>query len=343
MVLRGLGSPATAPADGWFRTAAAGAATVAVLSPAWIQLGEHASLNSEAVAQQRTADATQGAQLDRLLATVRRDGGGRVYAGMPNNWGSTFTVGQVPVFKYLERRDIDEVGYTIRTASLMTDPEFYFNEANRSDYRLFGVRYLILPAGQKPPVAAQRLQTEGRYTLWTLANGYVQLGQIAGTLRADRTNVGLRSIPLLDSALAQDNRYLRVAWGSGAASTLPRLPRRPGSPGQVASERADLEQGRVTATVDLGQAGLVVLSASYDPGWSATIDGRPARTLMVAPALVATQTPAGVHTVTFRYAGDGDYPLLFALSALALLLAALSGRVPASRSRSQRLRSRPPP
>jgi hypothetical protein len=42
----------------------------------------------------------------------------------------------------------------LRTASLMTDPEYYFDDRDLSDYRLFGIRYLILPAGQQPPVRA---------------------------------------------------------------------------------------------------------------------------------------------------------------------------------------------
>jgi hypothetical protein len=55
-------------------------------------------------------------------------------------------VGGVPVFKYLESSDVDEVGYTLRTASPMTDPEYYFDEISPRDYILFGVRYLILPS-----------------------------------------------------------------------------------------------------------------------------------------------------------------------------------------------------
>jgi hypothetical protein len=59
---------------------------------------------------------------------------------MPSNWGQDFTVGEVPVFKYLESRDVDEAGYTLRTASLMTDPEYHFDDRNPSDYQLFGIR-----------------------------------------------------------------------------------------------------------------------------------------------------------------------------------------------------------
>ena len=124
------------------------------VSPAWTQLLTFDRDNAKAIGAQRAYDQLLGGQLDPLIAIIKRDGGGRVYAGMPSNWGETFRVGDVPVFKYLESRDVDEVGYTLRTASLMTDPEFYFDERNPSDYRLFGIRYLILPPAHAPPVPA---------------------------------------------------------------------------------------------------------------------------------------------------------------------------------------------
>ena len=64
--------------------------------------------------------------------------------------------------------------------------------------------------------------------------------------------------------------------------------------------------------------GVVVLSASFDPGWTATIDGHAGPVQMVAPALVGARVPAGVHRILFRYVGFSDYPWLFALSAIAL-------------------------
>ncbi|HEV3381692.1 MAG TPA: hypothetical protein VG142_12010 [Trebonia sp.] len=54
----------------------------------------------------------------------------------------------------------------------------------------------------------------------------------------------------------------------------------------VSSESVDLDDGEVTATVRMRRA-------SYDPGWAATVNGRPEPTLMVAPALVAVDVPAG--------------------------------------------------
>jgi hypothetical protein len=300
---------------------------VVVLAPAWLQLDASGHHDSTAIAAQRRADSTQGAQLDRLIAVINREGSGRTYAGMPTNWGQQFTVGTVPVFKYLESRDVDEVGYTLRTASLMTDPESFFNDRQPSDYRLFGVRYLILPAGTQPPVRARPVMRSGPYRLWSLNSpGYIQAGQIVGAMSANRTNVGVRSIPLLDSGLAADGAYLGVRYdtdGGGGASRVPAAPSQ-ALAGAVRVQHADLGDGRASATVQMRRPGVAVLSASYDPGWTATVNGQPQRTRMVAPALIAVDVPAGTSHVTFHFHGYSDYPAWLALGALTLAIIAIA-------------------
>ncbi len=328
--------------------AAALVAAVAVLAPAWLQLGAYDHHDGAAIAAQRRADAAEGAELDRLLAVVKRDGAGRTYAGMPSNWGQSFTVGAVPVFKYLESQDIDEVGYTLRTASLMTDPEYYFDERDLSDYRLFGIRYLLLPAGKEPPVPARLVMRSGPYVLWTIdGDSYVQVGHIVGEVAANRTNVGTRSIQLLHSGLGAAGAYLSVKWGPGSRGygRLPPVPRRssagaPGEIGVVRAERAHLDYGEASATLEMRSRGVAVLSVSYDPGWTATVNGRRRPTRMVAPALVAVDVPAGTDHVVFRFHGYSDYPELFALSGLALAVFALA---PAGPWPKRRPRSLPAP
>jgi len=300
-------------------------AGIVVLAPAWLQLGSYDRHAGAAIAAQRRADDTQGAALDRLLAVIKRDGGGRTYAGMPSNWGRSFTVGAVPVFKYLESRDVDEVGYTLRTASLMTDPEFFFDDGNPSDYRLFGIRYLILPAREQPPVRARLAMRSGPYWLWTIDGaGYVQTGRIVGRISANRTDVGTRSVALLRSGLAGDGAYLGVRYGSGGGGDGSLPPAGPQSfAGAVSAQSADLDAGEAAATVRMGSPGVAVLSASYDPGWTATVNGRSQPTRMVAPALVAVNVPAGTDHVVFRFHGYRDYPWLLALGLLTLAIVAV--------------------
>ena len=301
-------------------------AIVGLLAPAWLQLDSYDARNAAAIRFQRHADATDGASINRLIDAIRRDGGGRVYAGLPSNWGADFTVGAVPVFKYLESADIDEVGYTLRTASLMTDPEYHFVERNPSDYRLFGVHYLLLPSGMEPPVPARLLQREGAYTLWTRGqSGYLQAGALVGAVAANRTNIGSRTIDLLRGHLAQHDEYLRVNFDRRQVRLAPPAHHRKATTATVRAQTDNLAGGQVGATVTLTHPGVVVLSASFDPGWSVTVDGRPQVTEMLAPALVGASVPAGTHRIAFRYRGYSAYPLLLVLSGLTLLGAALGG------------------
>lgn len=334
--LRGLKRATDGRGPGWATTVLgdpralaliAPVALIIVLAPAWLQLGAYDRHNAASISSQRRADATQGAELDRLLALIRARGGGRVYAGLPSNWGIDFTVGAVPVFKYLESRDVDEVGYTLRTASLMTDPEYYFDEDNPGDYQLFGVHYLVVPSAYLPPVRARLMLRAGPYSLWSIGSaGYVHVGRITGRLEANRADVGVRSIPLLRSRLPEHGEYLRVSFGhdGGRPGRPPPPGPRPGAgfAGTVIAEADNVRQGQVVATVRMRRPGVVVLSASFDPGWTAFVDGHEQSTEMVAPALVSATVPAGTHTVVFRYRGFQGYSLLFTLCALTMVVLA---------------------
>lgn len=313
-------------------------ALVAALLPAWSQLADVDRQNRTDIVLQRASDARQGREVDRLIATAARDGPGRIYAGGPTNWGMTFYVGQVQVYKYLAKRDVDEVGFALRTASLMTGPEYYFADDNPSGYRLLGIRYLILPAAMTPPVPARRLMSAGPYVLWaTQVRGYLGVGTTVGTIAEDRTNVGLRSIPLLTSPLPLEGRYLTVHWGSRRQTPVSYAGGGTVHAGTVVRERDDLTRGEVSATVRMRRSGLLVLSASFDPGWQVRVDGNTHRPIMVAPALPAVRLPPGTSTVTFRYRAPGDVvPLLAVSGAWLLLLAGWAAR------EGFRYRARPP-
>jgi len=300
-------------------------ALVVVLTPAWSSLDTYDAHNATNIGLQAQADAQQDRHIDELLAYVRDHPRGRVYAGLPTNWGQDFLVGAVPVFKYLESKDVDEVGYTLRTASLMTDPEYYFDETNPGDYPLFGIGYVITPSAMVPPVEADRVLCSGTYCLWALPDrGYIHVYDTTGVLEATRADVGSQSVTLLDSPLLREERDLTVAFNGhpGADPTAPDAAALQGPPGRVIAEHADLENGAAHAVVTTNRKATVVLSTSYDPGWSATVDGHPAPTVMVAPALVGVVVGPGVHTVVFSYSGYGSYDALLALALTVLVVLA---------------------
>jgi hypothetical protein len=294
-----------------------------VLAPAWTSMDTFNDGNATNVSFQATSDAQESTHIERLLDYVRAHPRGRVYAGAPTNWGMDFTIGEVPVFKYLESKDIDEVGYTLRTASLMTDPEYYFDETNPGDYRLFGIGYVIRPQGHPPPVPADQVLCSGEYCLWALPEaGYFQVYDTTGILTATRADVGSQSVLLLESPLPGEQRDLTVAFNGkpAPAPTADHLSPSAGPPGHVVVEHAELAQGRASAVVKTNRRATVVLSASYDPGWTARVDGHPEPTVMVAPALVGVVVGEGVHSVTFAFAGYGSYVPLFVLAVLVFAL-----------------------
>lgn len=238
------------------------------------------------------------------------------------------------MYAYLASLDLPEAGYTLRTASLMTQPEYHFDAARAGDYALFGIRYLVLPAGGRAPAAPPGAVIILRDTLFRAyelpGNSYFRVADTVGSIAADRADVGSRTAAYLHSPLPGRDRYLTVGY-AGARAPAPTLASGTGPlarPGTVLAEQISMPNGSAAATVHLRRRAAVVLSCSFDPGWSATIDGRPAPAGMVAPALVAVTVPPGTHRIAFRYHGFGGYPELFALAVLDLLgAAALSSPV----------------
>jgi hypothetical protein len=331
----------------WAPAAVAVAAGAACLFPAWPQTADFASANAVDVGFQQLAQADEP-QVAAAAAVIRRHGPGRVYAGSPSGWGQNFRVGFVPMYAYLESLDLDEVGYTLRTASLMTQPEDHFDAGNAGDYAVFGIRYLMLPAlpavrgGPAPPPGAVLLLRDRLLRVYELpASSYFRVAEVTGSITADRANLGRRTAAYLSSAAPGQDHYLAVGYAGArpAAPTLPPGARSSGPPGTVLAEHADLTVGRASAVVRLHRPGMVVLSASFDPGWRVLVDGRPVATQMVSPALVAVRVRPGRHTVLFQYVGFAGYPWLLLLAVVGLVAVTVVTRRRPGQSRPAGCRS----
>src|SRR5579863_6566131 len=311
----------------WAPAGGLAVAAVAYLFPAWHNAGTMAALSSADIHFQQLAQSGEP-QVNAAAAYIRSHGDGRVYAGSPSNWGQYYTVGFVPMYAYLESQDVDEVGYTLRTASLMTQPEYHFDSAQPGDYAVFGIRYLMLPAvpaTHQPPPEAILVLHNNLLRLYELpGDSYIRVAETVGSITANRANLGSQTVPYLRSQEPAQDRYPTIAYSGAPAAkpTEPPVARLSGPPGAVLTETADLANGAATAVVHLHRRAVVVLSASFDPGWSATVDGHPAATQMVAPALVAVVVPPGTHHIEFRYTGFAYYPELLALAVTALFATA---------------------
>ncbi len=300
------------------------AVIVAVTSPMWVELNRTDSSNASFMGVQRSVSVLQ-VQMNRLVAKVKQIGGGRTYAGMLfTGWGPKFRLGAVPVVEDLSVDQVPEIGFTNRSASLMSDPEADMIDTNPADYALFGIRFVILPTSRRPPQGARLLERAGPYVLWFLPrNGYVQVVDTFGPpLVEDRSHMGADSLSFLRSSLASSDLYPVVSFGgrSAASPTLTSRTRPPGLPGSVLSQRSDLQEGEFTTTVNANRTAVVLLKVSWDPGWTVTVDGKPAKTEMIAPAYVGVRVTKGTHVVKFLYQAFQYYPELFGLAGMSLLV-----------------------
>jgi hypothetical protein len=297
---------------------------VVALIPAWTQIANYDAASAGWIHFQQAADETQGAQVNALVAVAQGLGGGRIYAGLPSNWGHDFTVGGVPVYIYFTDTSVDAVGFTLRTTSLMTDPEAYFDESNPGDYATFGVGYLLLPQGHAPPVPAHLIQQDGDYQLWgvTTTSGLIQVVDTQSSIVANGSDLGTQTSSFLESDLPASGIYPTIAYAGtpAAAPTLLTGAKASGPAGTVVSQDVDLAAGRAVATVFANRTAVVLLKSSFDPGWSVTVDGEPAKTEMVAPALVGVTVVPGSHTIVFQFNGYSSYPMMFIAGLLALIL-----------------------
>jgi hypothetical protein len=302
------------------------AAAVLVTLPAWLDRTAYAASNSASISAQVDSDQSDGAALDVLIDDITSRGGGRTYAGLPGNWGAQYEIGQVPVYAYLADNDVDEVGFVLRTSSLLTDNEAYFNQNDPEQYQLYNVRYILMPDGMTPPVPATLLATSGRHRLWLVAtSGYMEVVDTSGIVEADSSDMAAQMQPYLRSTAFQQGELATVAYDGGAAATptLPVTATPNSSPGTSTDVLVEEQDGYFAGQVTANRTAAVVLKATYDPGWHVTVDGRDATPYMVVPGFVAVTVAAGSHLVVFQYVGYAHYGLLLGIGAVTLIVLAL--------------------
>jgi uncharacterized membrane protein YfhO len=101
------------------------------------------------------------------------------------------------------------------------------------------------------------------------------------------------------------------------------------------------ENGVFEGEVQARRPAAVLLKATFDPRWAATVDGTRAKPVMMAPSLVGVDVPPGRHDVRFRYEPYSHYALLLTVGTLTLLALVVFPRRDAILQRVARLRKSP--
>jgi hypothetical protein len=276
----------------------------ALLFPAWNERSHYAAEGAHWMREQHVADQADGADLRQLADQARERGGGRVYGGTTFNSAGWDRIGFVPVHAALLDRDVDAVGNLLRVSSLSTSMEAQFDDSSAWQYELFDVRYVVLPVGRQPSVAATFVMRRGPYALWQVpTGGYVGVVDAVDPIVSDVEGLGNAVSPFLRSELFSRSRYplLRLPRTRAGRPTTTAYAVLDGPPGSVLTQLGDAATGRFRAHVDARRASYVVLRQSWHPRWHATVDGHPVTAVPIAPSFVAVRVGPGRHVVDFDY------------------------------------------
>ena len=311
---------------------AAGAAVIAADRAAYLRDNARwGRRNLEAV-------AAESADLDAALAQVRRivaQRPGRVSAGKASEWGSTFKVGDAPLYSFLTREHFDQVSFLYHAMSRTSDVMVLRDEQSDVHDWVFGVRCVVAPATWQAPPFLRLRGTFGRIAVYEASpSGYVGLVDVAGRSSVPRSAEHDLDAHWLDTPWAAVG--LVAALGSRDAA-LPELEiGRPAPPvpmrlltarGEVLAETRD--GGTFRAKVRAARACDALVKVTWDPGLKATVDGQPAPFRRVTPGFGAVPLPAGEHEIEVRYRPGPLRPALFFTGILAFFVLRRRGAAPA--------------
>ncbi len=204
-----------------------------------------------------------------------------------------------------------------------------FPVVNRPLLDLLNVRYLLLPADATPPSGCEKRVEDPAPLAYGMISGglmtmppYVVYENASALPRAFFVHdaAPLPAEHVLETMKATDFRrrvLLEDFTPDGAVSPLSSVPRT----ARITSYRPN----EIRVHADEGADGYLVLADVWFPGWTATVDGRPARVYRANYTFRAVSTPAGEHEVVFRYQPDSyRWGKLVSLISLAIV-AGISG------------------
>jgi hypothetical protein len=257
---------------------------------------------------------------------------GYLFTQRPQDWPALAlergTLFQIP--DVLGYNPVQLPRYWTYIRSTNDNPVFYnasvIGQPTLEDARLMGVRYVIVPRGLQALPAGRIVATADDYDLVQIYGWEPRVSVLPSwtVVASPPDAVSAIGVPGFDPS-----RSLVLEREPGIAPA-------PGAqPGTATYREASPEDVRIR--VETPAPSVVVVRNSYDPGWTATLDGRPVPVLSADYLLQGIAVPAGRHDIRLTYE-DPDVTRGLAAGAAVwlILLAAIPAAALLERRRSAR-------
>jgi hypothetical protein len=306
------------------RVVAAVVVTAVLLYPAFRERGRFLSNNNSWGRQNLAAFAAEQPQVDSVLTDLQSHGG-RAYAGLAASWGGSFKVGDVPFYAFMSTAHVPAVAFLYHSMALTGDIMVRFNETRPDHYRLFNIRSVVAPATAALPDFLTPRAEMGRFKVFdSPGTGYFDVVDVPAAVRTTRRNFYDVNDRWLQSDWVGKRQHLLLTPSSDVPSGMLRLsdyeswPSVPSvaSAGLVENEHQDGQT--YEARLQAERSSFALFRMTWHPGWKAYVDGRPERTVMLAPGFVGVPLAAGHHAILLRYEA-GKWKGVFAICGLLLV------------------------
>ena len=262
--------------------------------------------------------------LQAIVTTLRSMNGGRVYAGLREDWGKDLMLGDLNVRNVFIANGISVAGPEAGGFSLNSSLIWLFRDQDQTQYDLVDARYVVTLDTFPAPSFFQPVQHSGRYTLYSVpGTGATEYVAIASRQRAaSQLDLFFANRAWWEGGQSSARQFIRWDYIKGSGPPDPSA----GCPGGGKTLFENDKSDSIHVVVECPVASALMFKVTYHPNWMVTVDGQPVQTYMVSPSYPAIDLPAGKHDVEAVYTADPIKTPLLIVGLVALLAIVLLRR-----------------
>ena len=333
----------------WWSTGLGIFAIILILSPVYIDRYQYLKQNEVAIKETQLALESESADLSNLYRVLTILPAGRVYVADQESirQDNPYQIGLTTISMLLQSAGFDVFSANYHHYSYSSNLVRIFDEYSHENYNLFNVRYVVAPEEWRPPDFAELIEQFGRHYLYRVeTSGYFDLVGTGTEFLIEPREFFDTAAVWIKSNLFLEKHHPEISFESpskilgssgysntviykestlsdtiGVNSQILPVPLR----GSVISEK--LGESFLQAEVDVKMNSMLLLKSSYQPNWTANVDGMDKVPVMLMPGFIGVHLEPGRHTVIMQYRARPIRNLLLAVGFLTLLLIALWDRL----------------
>jgi len=307
-----------------------------LLSPVFLERAHFYQQNSQLKLESQNAFLSRSQEISEIKDTLKNLPPGRVYAGLPADFGNDpqYKIGFVPLYAVVPQLGIESFGYAYSAFPLSTDVRLNFNNTKTGQYNLFNIRYVLLHKTRTPPSFYSKVREFEDFNLYQIpTTGYFDLVDVPAVFYGDKNNFYYPNSEWLSGSLPTLKQHPVIELGNEPENTnglpvfslqevneklLSSLTRLQPAGGEILHENVSTNEYRAEFVAN--RECYLMLKTNYDPGWDVTLDNKKVAPVMLAPGFTGIMVAQGTHQVVFSYQPPPYRLPLFVIGVFVLII-----------------------